>query len=119
VILAVYNREGSVARAITSVLAQTYRHVELIVVDDGSTEGTRDVVERFAATVTLITQSHAVVYAARNLGLRHARGELVAFIDSDDAWLPDKLAAQVPLCAGRRWGLSSAMPSTSRRRMRC
>src|SRR5882724_10823057 len=97
VILAVYNREGSVARAITSVLAQTYPHVELIVVDDGSTEGTRDVVERFGASVSLITQAHAGVYAARNRGLRHARGELVAFIDSDDAWLSDKLEVQVPL----------------------
>jgi len=97
VILAVDNREGSVARAITSVLAQTYPHVELIVVDDGSTEGTRDVVERFGASVSLITQAHAGVYAARNRGLRHARGELVAFIDSDDAWLSDKLEVQVPL----------------------
>jgi glycosyltransferase involved in cell wall biosynthesis len=105
VILVVHNREGSVARAITSVLAQTYRHVELIVVDDGSTEGTRDVVERFGARVTLITQSHAGVYVARNRGLRHARGELVAFIDSDDAWLSDKLAAQVPLMRRPEVGL--------------
>jgi glycosyltransferase involved in cell wall biosynthesis len=105
VILAVHNRERSVGRAITSVLAQTYRHVELIVVDDGSTEGTRDVVERFGATVTLITQAHAGVYAARNRGLRHARGELVAFIDSDDAWLSDKLAMQVPLMRRPEVGL--------------
>jgi glycosyltransferase involved in cell wall biosynthesis len=97
VILAVHNRERSVARAIASVLAQTYSPLELIVVDDGSTDGTRGVVERFGARVTLIAQPHAGVYAARNTGLRHARGELVAFIDSDDAWLPDKLAAQVPL----------------------
>ncbi len=97
VILAVHNREGSVARAIDSVLAQTYRHLELIVVDDGSTDGTRCAVDRFGARVTLIAQAHAGVYAARNRGLRHARGELVAFIDSDDAWVSDKLAAQVPL----------------------
>jgi glycosyltransferase involved in cell wall biosynthesis len=97
VILAVRNREGSVARAIASVLAQTYRPLELIVIDDGSTDGTRDVAKHFGAQITLIAQSNAGVYAARNRGLQHARGELVAFIDSDDAWLSDKLAAQVPL----------------------
>lgn len=107
VILAVHNREGSVGRAIASVLAQTYPRLELLVVDDGSTDATRSSVERFhpqsldggesAVAVTLITQEHKGVYAARNRGLRHARGELVAFIDSDDAWLPGKLAAQVPL----------------------
>lgn len=97
VILPVYNREGSVGRAIRSVLSQTYGPFELVVVDDGSTDGTRGVVEGFGAPVKLVTQAHAGVYAARNLGLRHARGEFVAFIDSDDAWLPDKLAAQVPL----------------------
>jgi glycosyltransferase involved in cell wall biosynthesis len=105
VILPVFNREGSVARAISSVLAQTYRSVELIVVDDGSTDDTRKVVQEFGAPVTLIVQVHAGVYAARNLGLRHAHGELVAFIDSDDAWLPDKLAAQVPLMRRPEVGL--------------
>jgi glycosyltransferase involved in cell wall biosynthesis len=105
VILAVRNREGSVARAIASVLAQTYRQLELIVVDDGSTDRTRTVVESFGAEVTLITQAHSGVYAARNRGLRSARGELVAFIDSDDAWLPDKLAAQVPLMRRPEVGL--------------
>ncbi|MBV9772386.1 MAG: glycosyltransferase [Gemmatimonadetes bacterium] len=97
VILPVYNRAGSVERAIRSVLAQTYRPLELIVVDDGSTDGTRGVVERFGASLTLLAQERAGAYVARNLGLRHARGELVAFADSDDAWLPDRLAAQVPL----------------------
>src|SRR5918996_2260783 len=101
VILAVHNREGSVARAIASVLEQTYRHLELIVVDDGSTDGTRAVVESFGGSLTLVTQAHAGVYPARNRGLRHARGDLVAFIDSDDAWLPDKLEAQVPLMRRR------------------
>jgi len=105
VILAVHNREGSVARAIASVLAQTYRHLELIVVDDGSSDSTRVVVEGFGGPVTLITQSHTGVYAARNRGLRHARGELVAFIDSDDAWLPDKLAVQLPLMRRPEVGL--------------
>jgi glycosyltransferase involved in cell wall biosynthesis len=105
VILAVHNREATVARAIASVLAQTYRPVELIVVDDGSTDGTRGVVEHFGAQVKLIAQAHAGVYAARNHGLCQAHGELVAFIDSDDAWLPDKLAAQVTLLRRPKVGL--------------
>jgi len=101
VILAVHNREACVGRAIASVLAQTYRNLELIVVDDGSSDGTRLVVESFGSPVTLITQAHTGVYTARNRALSQARGELVAFIDSDDAWLSDKLAVQVPFDLGR------------------
>jgi glycosyltransferase involved in cell wall biosynthesis len=96
-ILAVRDREGCVARAIRSVLAQTYGPVELIVVDDGSTDGTAEVVRAFEPRLRLISIPASGVYAARNLGLREARGELVAFIDSDDSWRPDKLAAQVAL----------------------
>ena len=105
VILPVYNRMTSVGRAIESVLAQTYRPIEVIVVDDGSTDGSRDVVAHFGPAITLLEQPHAGAYAARNLALRHARGELVAFIDSDDAWLPDRLARQVPLFDREEVGL--------------
>jgi len=106
VILPVHNAEASIARAIESVLAQTYRQFELIVVDDGSTDGTRGVVEPLASDrVRLIEQPHRGVYAARNLGTREARGELIAFIDSDDAWLPDRLASQVPLLQREEVGL--------------
>ncbi len=97
VILPVYNREAWVVRAIESVLAQTYEPLELIVVDDGSTDGTRDVLERFKDEIVILEQPHGGAYVARNLALRHARGELVAFIDSDDVWLPHRLSSQVPL----------------------
>src|ERR1051326_7858600 len=97
VVLPVYNREHSISRAVRSVLDQTYRDVELIVVDDGSTDGTREVVRQFAPHLTLIEHEHAGASAARNRGIAHARGELIAFIDSDDAWLSEKLALQVPL----------------------
>jgi hypothetical protein len=105
VVLPVYNREASVSRAIESVLAQTYRPIELIVVDDGSTDGTRRAIEQFGGRITLLSQPHAGAYAARNLALRQARGELVAFIDSDDIWLPHRLSAQVPLMARPEVGL--------------
>ncbi len=105
VILPVHNREESVALAIESVLAQTYGHFELIVIDDGSTDGTRRVLDGFGSRIQLLAQAHAGAYAARNLGLRQARCELVAFADSDDAWLPDRSACQVPLMSRQEVGL--------------
>jgi glycosyltransferase involved in cell wall biosynthesis len=100
VILPVFNRAQCVGRAIESVLAQTYSNVELIIVDDGSTDGTAGVLERYRGAATILRQDNGGAYVARNLGLRHAKGELVAFVDSDDAWLPDKLELQVPLMRG-------------------
>jgi glycosyltransferase involved in cell wall biosynthesis len=97
VILPVFDRAGSVARAIESVLAQSYGHRELIIVDDGSTDGTEAILEAYRGVATILRQANGGAYAARNLALRHAAGELVAFIDSDDAWLADKLERQVPL----------------------
>jgi glycosyltransferase involved in cell wall biosynthesis len=97
VILPVYNRAGWVARAVESVFAQTHRHLELLVIDDGSTDGTRYVLDGFGSRVHVLKQSHAGAEAARNLGLAHARGEFVAFIDSDDMWHPDRLSRQLPL----------------------
>lgn len=105
VVLPVYNREACVGRAIASVLGQTYRQLELLVVDDGSTDGTRRVLDGFGSRITVIAQPHAGVYPARNLGVRNARGELVAFIDSDDVWLPDKLERQLPLMQRGEVGL--------------
>jgi glycosyltransferase involved in cell wall biosynthesis len=105
VILPVYNRESMVARAIRSVLAQTSAPLELIVVDDGSTDATRDVLDTFGPQITVIDQPHAGAYVARNLGLRQAKGELIAFIDSDDVWLPDRLASQMPLMNRAEVGL--------------
>jgi glycosyltransferase involved in cell wall biosynthesis len=105
VILPVYNREALIARAVESVLAQTWRPLELLVVDDGSTDGTRAVLETFGDRITVLEQRHGGAYAARNLALRHAHGQLVAFIDSDDVWLPDKLSRQVPLLQRPEVGL--------------
>jgi len=96
VILPVYNGEAWIARAIESVLSQTYQRFELIVVDDGSTDGTRRMIDSFGNRLRRVEQPNRGVYAARNLGVRHARGELIAFIDADDVWLPERLALQVP-----------------------
>jgi glycosyltransferase involved in cell wall biosynthesis len=97
VILPVYNRAGWVARAVGSVLAQTHGPLELLVVDDGSTDDTRRVLQDFGDRITVLEQEHAGAEAARNLALKHARGEFVAFIDSDDVWREERLSRQLPL----------------------
>jgi glycosyltransferase involved in cell wall biosynthesis len=105
VVLVTHNRARWVGRAIASVLAQTHPAVELLVVDDGSEDETAEVVSRFGGRLRLLSQPRAGAYAARNLALRHATGELVAFIDSDDAWHPARLESQLPLMARPSVGL--------------
>ncbi|RMF72136.1 MAG: glycosyltransferase family 2 protein [Acidobacteria bacterium] len=88
VVIPTFNRADMVGDAIDSVLAQTWPRVECIVVDDGSTDGTAAVLERYRGRIVAIRQENRGLAAARNAGLRLARGELVGFLDSDDAWLP-------------------------------
>ncbi|MDA8139771.1 MAG: glycosyltransferase [Desulfobacteraceae bacterium] len=95
VIIPTFNRAAWVKQAIDSVLAQTYSRFELIIVDDGSTDTTPELLATYGHRMTTIYQDNAGVSAARNHGIREADGELIAFLDSDDYWLPDKLAAQV------------------------
>jgi glycosyltransferase involved in cell wall biosynthesis len=97
VVLPTYNREGSVGEAIESVLRQTYPALELLVVDDASTDGTRARVEGFgdARISYLRHENNRGGSAARNTGMAAARGELIAFQDSDDVWLPNKLERQI------------------------
>lgn len=95
VIIPTYNRADRLKTAIDSVLGQTYPFFELIVVDDGSTDGTPDLLATIRHPIRVIRQENTGVSAARNRGIQTASGELIAFLDSDDYWLPDKLAAQV------------------------
>jgi len=101
VILPTYNRREIVPKSIRSVLDQTYGPRELIVVDDGSTDGTGEMIRSEFPEVRYVWQPRAGVAAARNLGLAEARGELIAFQDSDDLWHREKLAQQVALLASR------------------
>lgn len=94
VVVPVFNGERFLAEAIESVLAQTWRPIEVLVVDDGSSDGSAAAAERFGPPVQTLRQEHRGPPAARNLGLRAARGDLVAFLDADDLWLPEKLARQ-------------------------
>ncbi|MDZ7288429.1 MAG: glycosyltransferase [candidate division KSB1 bacterium] len=95
VIIPTFNRATFLREAIDSVLAQTEQDFELIVVDDGSTDQTRELIAEYGGRVRYLYQSNRGVSAARNLGIRHATGKLIAFLDSDDLWLPKKLARQV------------------------
>ncbi len=95
VIVPTYNRWPSVVAAVDSVLAQSYRDFELIVVDDGSSDGSAAELAKFAGQLRYFHQEHRGVSAARNLGARQSRGRLIAFLDSDDLWQPDKLKIQV------------------------
>ena len=94
VIMPAYNREAFLAEAIESVLAQTYRPIEIIVVDDGSTDQSADIARSYEE-VRYIYQTNQGPAVARNRGLAIAQGEFISFLDPDDLWLPNKLAVQV------------------------
>jgi glycosyltransferase involved in cell wall biosynthesis len=102
VVIPTHDRATLVTRAVDSVLAQEGAELEVIVVDDGSTDDTREVISaRYGSDerVVYVFQEHAGVAGARNAGLARARGELVAFLDSDDWWRPGKLALQLACLA--------------------
>jgi GT2 family glycosyltransferase len=95
VIIPTYNRWPLVGAAVESVLAQSFKDFELIVIDDGSTDGTAQKLGKYGTCLRLYSQMRSGVSAARNLGVKKARGRYLAFLDSDDLWRPEKLAVQV------------------------
>jgi len=98
VIIPTYNRAHLVGRSIQSVINQTYQDFEIIVVDDGSTDNTEDIIKEFQKKDKRIKHikhnKNKGGSAARNTGIRAARGEYIAFLDSDDEWMPTKLEKQ-------------------------
>jgi Glycosyltransferases involved in cell wall biogenesis len=94
VIIPTWNRASEVGKAIDSALAQTLAPLEIIVVDDGSTDATAEVLARYGDLIHVVRQRNQGVAAARNAGMAVARGELLAFLDSDDVWFPRKLELQ-------------------------
>lgn len=110
VIIPVYNRANVISRAIRSVLQQSYLSIELLVVDDGSTDGTQDIVEKWSEVdprVRLVEHGkNKGGSAARNTGIKHAKGKYIAFLDSDDEWLRNKLVKQVYFLenSDKHWG---------------
>lgn len=101
VVIPAYQAGKYIAEAIESVRAQTYRPIETIVVDDGSSDDTRAVVERYGSSVQYLWQPNAGISAARNRGVELVSGEFLAFLDADDLWLEDKLAWQTEVLRTR------------------
>ncbi len=95
-VIPTYNRRELLPRAVDSALAQTYASQEIIIIDDGSTDGTPEMLQqKYGDRVRCITQANGGVSRARNNGMQHARGEFIALLDSDDVWAPEKLQKQV------------------------
>lgn len=95
IIIPTYNRGWIVKEAIDSVLAQDFKDFELIVVDDGSTDNTPDTLSSYKNEIIMVRQKNKGVSAARNRGIVSAAGRWIAFLDSDDLWMPKKLSIQV------------------------
>jgi len=123
VIMPAYNCAATIGDAVHSVLAQSDAEVEVLVVDDGSTDGTPDVLADFDQRVRVLRQSNSGPAAARNRALAAAQGEYLAFLDADDLWLPGKLQAQLDYLARHpelsvvysrwaRWHVDGPSPAT-------
>ena len=97
VIIPAYNRAHLIGETLESVLNQTFKDLEVIIVDDGSTDDTKSVVSRYNGPIKYIYQSNQGLPGARNTGISAANGEYIAFTDSDDLWISDKLQRQVDL----------------------
>jgi glycosyltransferase involved in cell wall biosynthesis len=97
IILPTYNRSNTLKRSIESVLKQSFSNFELIIIDDGSTDETTKVLRNYTVEkkIKLIKIPHSGCAFARNIGIKHAKGDLIAFQDSDDEWMPDKLEASI------------------------
>lgn len=101
VVIPAHNAEAYIEAAVDSVLAQRFRDFELIVVDDGSSDSTAHRLVAYGGSLRCIRQPNSGVSRARNRGIDASRGRLVAFLDADDAWLPEKLGRQASLLATR------------------
>src|SRR3990170_3473675 len=95
VIIPAYNSARFLPEAIESVLAQTYKDYGIIVIDDGSTDNTKETLEPYFDKIKYIYQQNQGAASARNTAIRHSQGEYIAFLDADDVWLPEKLHIQV------------------------
>jgi glycosyltransferase involved in cell wall biosynthesis len=125
VVMPCHNASPYVEEAVASVLAQSYPHVELVIVDDGSTDGSSEILHRLASEhperVSLLFQNRAGPFAARNQALAHARGNYIAFLDADDTWHPDALRlmrdaldaddAEVAYCGWQNIGVAVTDPN--------
>ncbi len=123
IIIPAYNVEAYIAAAVDSALAQTYPNVEVVVVDDGSTDGTAEILAGYGDRIVVVTQPNGGLAAARNSGLRAATGDIFGLLDGDDIWLPERLDRMVDLLESRpdlglvtsdSWLMEDFTPTTKR-----
>jgi glycosyltransferase involved in cell wall biosynthesis len=95
VVIPTFNRRDYITIALDSVLAQTYKDYEIVVIDDGSSDDTKEVLKPYQETIRYFYQENRGISGARNRGIRESRGDYIALLDSDDYWLPEKLKCQV------------------------
>lgn len=112
VILPTYNRSNVVTRAIDSILCQSYSNIEIIVVDDGSTDNTETALEKYSGKITYVKQDNAGASSARNHGIEVSNGEYIAFLDSDDQWGCEKLSLQYEFIKNNNVALVSTLAYT-------
>ncbi|HED36471.1 MAG TPA: glycosyltransferase [Gammaproteobacteria bacterium] len=104
VVIPAFNSEKYITECIDSVLNQSYKNTEILIIDDGSTDGTVNIVSGYINDkIKLFHQKNSGSGAARNHGVKQASGEWIAFIDADDIWLPNKLEKQLGLCSNHIW----------------
>jgi glycosyltransferase involved in cell wall biosynthesis len=110
VVIPTFNGEKYIVETIASVLNQTHEDLDVLVVDDGSTDSTRDAVRSVSdPRLRIVEQANSGVAAARNRGLAEASGDVIAFLDQDDIWFADKLHCQLPLLADPGVGIVGAL----------
>ena len=102
VIIPTYNAARWIGETIDSVQSQTYKNYEIIVIDDGSVDSTREVLEKYIKNINYIYQDNKGVSSARNHGIKISAGEYIAFLDNDDIWLPDKLSLQIQVLESQK-----------------
>lgn len=107
IVIPAYNAEDQIFNTITSVLSQTYTDYEIIVVNDGSTDNTLNLLEQFGDKINIINQPNGGVSKARNVGIKASKGKYIAFLDSDDLWHPSKLLIQVDMMESNNDWLAS------------
>ena len=89
IIIPTYNRKKKLAKCLEALSKQSYSNYEIIVVDDGSTDSSKDIIKTYGKRLRLFEQTNKGPYPARNLGIHHSTGEFIAFLDADDYWTPD------------------------------
>lgn len=105
VIIPAYQSSQTIRETLESVFAQSIPVAEVIVIDDGSTDGLDEALQPFESRIVVLKQKNSGAASARNNGIRHSSGEIIAFLDADDVWLPEKLASQLPLFDNQNVGV--------------